>query len=80
MRISGTSSGASQFASAPFPKIDTRKQRDTSEGDLTPAFSMADTARSTGSTIDATKVFMQFDCDVKVSVRESMPYDKSTLD
>ncbi|WP_172203722.1 EF-hand domain-containing protein [Niveibacterium sp. COAC-50] len=63
MSISGISSGASQFASALFSKIDTRQQGYISEDDLTTAFSMVDKARGKSSNIDAAEVFKQFDSD-----------------
>lgn len=63
MSISGISSGASQFASALFSKIDTRQQGYISEDDLSTAFSMVDKARGKSSNIDAAEVFKQFDSD-----------------
>jgi len=63
MSISGISSGASQFASALFSKIDTRQQGYISEDDLSTAFSLVDKARGKGSNIDAAEVFKQFDSD-----------------
>lgn len=63
MSISGISSGASQFASALFSKIDTRQQGYISQDDLTTAFSLVDQARGKRSDIDAAEVFKQFDSD-----------------
>lgn len=63
MSISGISSGASQFASALFSKIDTRQQGYISQDDLTTAFSLVDQARGKRSNIDAAEVFKQFDSD-----------------
>jgi len=63
MSIGSISSGASQFASALFTQIDTRKQGYISQDDLTTAFSLVDKARGKSSDIDAAEVFKQFDSD-----------------